>query len=89
MIVWALCGIAIGWYLARRLAACSLALFLVSSVIVPLMIFVVSKSFDIETMVGFIAFWIAVQASYLIGNYRGEEAAPAAVPAPAEGLHSA
>ena len=76
MIVWAVGGLIVGWVLSSRLRVGSLGVFLISSVVLPLAVFVVSHRFDIEAVWGYAVFWVAVQGSYLIGNLLAGRAVP-------------
>jgi hypothetical protein len=65
---WLLSGIAAGWFLAKRLRVGTLCVFLVSSIVLPLLVFVVLHRFDLDAILGYAVFWAAVQAGYLICN---------------------
>lgn len=67
---WLLGGIATGWFLAMRLQVGTLCLFLVSCIVVPLTVFAVLNRIDVDVLLGYAAFCVAVQAGYLICNLR-------------------
>lgn len=67
---WLLGGLVAGWFLARRLRVGSLITFLLSSIILPGLFFVVHHAFDLDTLFGYAVFWAAVQAGYLACNLR-------------------
>lgn len=68
MIIWVLSGIISGWLLAARLRVDTLCMVLLSSVAVPLVIFLALRRVDLDTIIGYAAFWATVQASYLLCN---------------------
>lgn len=74
MIVWAIGGLVAGWLLATRLGVGSLGVFLLSSIALPLAVFVVMHRFDLDAVLGYAAFWVAVQGSYLCANVVAERA---------------
>jgi hypothetical protein len=78
MIVWAMGGLIVGWILSTRLRVDSLGVFLLSSVVLPLVVFAVVRRFDIDVVWGYAAFWVAVQGSYLLANLVAEKTAPKA-----------
>lgn len=89
MIVWAITGLVVGWFLSRRLRVDSLGVFLVSSVAVPLVLFAILHSFVPDVLWGYVAFWLAVQSAYLVANIFTERARPAADPGEARPFENA
>lgn len=77
MIVWAFAGLLVGWFLARRLRVDSLGVVLATSIVVPLVVFVVVHRFVPDVLWGYGAFWAAVQSAYLAVNLLRERPEPA------------
>ncbi|WP_333826013.1 hypothetical protein [Pinisolibacter sp.] len=76
MIVWAVAGLLVGWFLSRRLRVDSLGAFLVSSVALPLLVLATVRRIDPDVLWDYAAFWLAVQSSYFAANLLAERAKP-------------
>ena len=85
MIVWAVAGLVVGWFLSRRLRVDSLGVFLVSSVALPLVLFATVRRIDPDVVWGYAAFWLAVQGSYFAANLVAERAPPSTPRADGDG----
>lgn len=77
MIVWAMAGLIVGWVSSTRLRVDGLGVFLLSTIVLPLVVFVVAHRFDFDVLFGYAAFWVAVQGAYLITNFIAERRRPA------------
>ncbi|MDK9697414.1 MAG: hypothetical protein OEL76_13585 [Siculibacillus sp.] len=89
MIVWAITGLVVGWFLSGRLRVDSLGVFLVFSVAVPFAVFAVLHSFVPDVLWGYVAFWVAVQSAYLFFNFFSERTRPAGEPDEGRSLENA
>lgn len=78
MIVWAVGGLFVGWLLSTRLRVDSLGVFLLSTVVLPILIFVSVRRLDPDVLWGYAAAWVAVQVSYLAFNLVAERSRPTA-----------
>ena len=76
MIVWAMAGLIVGWLSSSRLRVDGLGVFLLSTIVLPLVVFVVAHRFDLDVLVGYAAFWVAVQGAYLFTNFIAERRRP-------------
>ena len=77
MIVWAMAGLIVGWLSSTRLRVDGLGVFLLSTIVLPLVVFAVVRRFDLDVLFGYAVFWVAVQGAYLLSNLIAERRRPA------------
>jgi hypothetical protein len=58
----------IGWLVSTRLDVGSLGVCLASSIVLPAVVFVAVRRVDPDVLVGYAAFWVTIQGSYLLTN---------------------
>ena len=76
MIVWAMAGLIVGWLSSTRLRVDGLGVFLLSTIVLPVVVFAIAHRFDLDVLVGYAVFWIAVQGAYLVTNVIAERRRP-------------
>ena len=76
MLIWAVAGAIAGWFLASRMRAAPFAGVLIAGTVVPAVVCIGLRHFDLDVVLGYGCAWIAAQGGYFLGNAIGHRDHP-------------